>query len=218
MGLEKTFSDLIENTTLNYYSKLEGLDMLELGNQLVQPNDGIPERIAKQYWTRRGFNHTSVDVNGKNGALQKDLTAISDFTELTDSFDVVYNAGTSEHVEPYNKQYDCFKIIDMCCRVGGLMFHDIPEITNRDLRGVWKKHCHYYYSHDFFETLAKECNYELLTLELTPTIIRCALRKTKESVFMEDQQKFLSGIHVRNLDLDYSKNPNYIFQTNYKAK
>ena len=49
------------------YQPLVGKTMLELGNKIQQGYS------FKKYFTRLGFEHTSVDWNGKDGALKKDL-------------------------------------------------------------------------------------------------------------------------------------------------
>ena len=92
------------------------------------------------------------------------------------------------------------------------MIHGVPEITNRDQRGMWADHCHYYYSTEFFQMLADDCGYELLHLKLSPTSITSVLRKTDDSTFMQDKDKFLSNIAVRNQKVDFSNNADYTHQ------
>lgn len=212
MGLRRDLIDLITNTTLQGYPKLDRLNILELGNQEVRPGEGFFEKTGKEYWTNRGLKHVSVDLNGKHGALKKDLTEIDQFLEFENKFEVVYNSGTTEHVEPYKDQYEAFRIIDFCTKVNGFMIHAVPEITNRDNHGTWKRHCHYYYSTEFFENLAKESNYELLYLNVCPRLITCALKKTESSSFMMDKELFLSGIAVRNQNINFNSNSDYTFQ------
>jgi len=212
MGLKLPYIDLIKNSVLENFSTLNQITILELGNQVVRPGQGIVENTGKEYWTNQGMIHTSVDLNGMDGALIKDLTRIEDFEEFTNSFDVVYNLGTTEHVEPFEDQYTVFKIIDMCCKPGSIMIHGVPEVTNHDKRNVWAGHCHYYYSKEFFKTLAEECNYELLHLKISSTNIGCVLKKTESSSFNIEKEKLLSNIAIRNQDTDFSSNADYTYQ------
>ena len=214
MGLKLPFIDLIKNHTIQNFSTLKDIKILELGNQIVRPDQGISENTGKEYWSNQGMIHTSVDLNGKDGSLIKDLTSVDDFKEFTDTFDVVYNLGTTEHVEPFDAQYTAFQIIDMCCKDNGIIIHGLPEVTNHDTKGVWKGHCHYYYSEQFFTTLADECNYEVLHLEVSKTNIACVLKKTEFSSFTIEKDKFLSGIAIRNTNTDFSRNPDYTYQRN----
>ena len=58
--------------------------MLELGNQVIRPDKQIPEITGKAYFHRLGYEHTSVDLNGLDGALVKDLSKLEDFTEFNE--------------------------------------------------------------------------------------------------------------------------------------
>ena len=71
--------------------------MLEYGDPNIKTQMSDP---AKEYWIGKGFDHTSVDLNGKRGAVVKDLSVFNDFTDWGNLFDVVYNIGTTEHAEP----------------------------------------------------------------------------------------------------------------------
>lgn len=212
MGLKKPLIDYITRSILSKHDTLHHLKILEFGNQIVRDGQGYFEKTGKEYWTNQLMDHTSVDVNGQHGALKKDLTKISDFQGMFHQFDVVYNAGTSEHVEPFEDQYTCFKIADMCCKIGGIMIHAVPEIRNRDIRGTWVDHCRYYYSEKFFETLIKESNYEYITSNKSNTSISYTFQKTTNSNFMKDKELFLSNIAIRNENKDFSQDTNYIYQ------
>ena len=90
------------------YDSVDGLKMLELGNQVIRPDKQIREPTGKLYFTNLGYEHTSVDLNGLDGALIKDLSKLEDFAEYKEYFDVITNAGTIEHVEPFEKQHTAF--------------------------------------------------------------------------------------------------------------
>ena len=136
---------------------LAGCRMLELGNQILRQL-GAHSGPAKSYFTGLGVYHTSVDINGQDGALCLDLQEPLNIGE----FDVVTNFGTSEHVPA---QFPTFKNMHEACRVEGLMIHVVPSIANLEIRrphGLWL------YKPEFFLSLAKMCKYKILSQEIRP--------------------------------------------------
>jgi len=87
------------------------LRMCELGNQTLR-NDVIEDstpKTGKDYFIKKGFDHISLDIDGLDGALPIDLTKPimkdSRYKVLINSFDILTNSGTSEHVL---NQFECF--------------------------------------------------------------------------------------------------------------
>jgi len=76
--------DEYEQNILSYFGlSYDGLIWCELGNQ--QHHNG---GVAKDVYVKLGVDHTSIDINGKDGALQIDLDfPVTD--ELLNRFDVV---------------------------------------------------------------------------------------------------------------------------------
>jgi len=176
--------------------------MLELGDQVIMdPN--ITEKTGKAYFSNRGFEHVSVDINGLHGAIVRDLTRPEQFQDWHGSYDVLTNLGTTEHVEPFESQYECFGIIHDCIKVGGIAIHLLPDVYERDEHGAWRNHCRYYYSESFFELLARECEYELLSNTVISGLRCVTVKKTKHAPFMDDRAKFLQSIAQR----DYRSHP-----------
>ena len=209
MGLKLYILQDIEEDILKVHNSCKDLKMLELGDQIIRPK----LNPAKEYWQTRGFIHTSVDVNGKHGSIVKDLSVFDQFVDWKEQYDVVYNMGTSEHVEPFDAQYTCFKIADHCCKTNGIMIHGVPEVNKRDKEKIFAKHCHYYYSEKFFETLIKESNYKFINKRYTTGgCVYYAFQKTEQSKFMINKDLFLSNIAIRNQHIDFSKDSNYIYQ------
>lgn len=132
------------------YVSVKGLKMLELGDQVCL---GMPETTGKEYFTNRGIQHTSVDLNGLHGALQLDLNEPLQFSHWNNYFDVVTNSGTSEHVDD---QYAVFKICHDVLKVGGLAIHIVPTYCEN-----WKGHSIHTYTAKFFEYFAL-IGYEIL--------------------------------------------------------
>ena len=199
MGLRIQTLDFIEASIEKVFGKdVKGLRMLELGDQIMKVSY-FSVKTGKDYFTAHGYNHTSVDINGLHGALVRDLTKPEQFEEWHNCYDIITNAGTVEHVEPFESQYECFNIIHDCLKVGGVAIHIAPDVREHDERGAWIDHCNFYYSHLFFETLAKECEYELLSSEIIRGNRCVALKKTVDVPFMEDRSQFLSMIARRSM-------------------
>ena len=91
MAIKQDLLQFIEEDVLTVFNQCHNLKMLEYGDQILRPN----VRPAKEYWIGKGFDHTSVDLNGKRGAVVKDLSVFNDFTDWGNLFDVVYNIGTT---------------------------------------------------------------------------------------------------------------------------
>jgi len=121
------------------------LRMCELGNQHLREDPVFGSHtIAKNFFQSLGVFHVSIDINGRDGALPINLCKLVK-DELAESFDVVTNFGTSEHVED---QAICFQNIYRLCRDGGLSIHMVPATDN------WKGHGLTSYDFDSFKSLA----------------------------------------------------------------
>ena len=207
MGLRIPIMDFIESSIKQVFGEnTKGLRMLELGDQVVK----IPKMTGKEYFTAHGYKHTSVDINGLHGALVRDLTKPEQFEEWHGLYDIITNAGTAEHVEPFESQYECFNIIHDCLKVGSVAIHILPDVHEHDDKGAWVGHCHFYYSHSFFKILAEECGYVLLSSELIRSMRCVAMKKIIDVPFMEDRSQFLSTIARRFawLVVEDKKEPN----------
>jgi len=149
MGIVKYLKTYEENILKSLDIKYKGLDWCELGDQIYY--NGV---VAKTIYQSVGVNHTSIDINGKHGALALDLSKpLSD--KYFNKFDIITNYGTIEHVE---NQYECFKNVHNMLKIGGIAIHGVPFINN------WPAHGRYYYSLDFFEMLARNNKYDIIDL------------------------------------------------------
>jgi hypothetical protein len=177
----------------------ENIRMIELGNQNIHPPMPHTGNISKLYFNQQdGVEHISLDWNGREGALMKDLgIPITD----VDPGHLITNFGTSEHV--YN-HYRCFENIHNLCIPGGYVFHFVPAI------GSWPGHCLRWYGEKFFIELAKASDYEIVELYSTSEepyipathqqMVWCLFRKIKNSPFCDDE-KFASiekSLHILN--------------------
>lgn len=109
--------------------------MLELGNKRNAAG------TYKDYFRHMGFDHVSIDMNGKDGALPLNL---EEPLNLGRRFDVVTNFGTSEHVD---QQEPCWRnTIEHCEKV---------VISTTPFPGDWSWHGRWYPKPDFYKALAE---------------------------------------------------------------
>ena len=204
MALTPDCLEYIEGCIWGVLGAMPGRSMLELGDQVILAGDRpIQERTGKAYFQNRGVKHLSIDLNGRHGAIRCDLAHPVLRREWVGSFDVVTNAGTTEHVEPYGAQYECFKNVHDFLAVGGIAVHLVPDIEELELRGRWRNHCRYYYSQDFFQMLAERNGYRLVSSKVIDGLRCVCLEKSVDSPFMQDRGLFLSMIVRRRRGMIY---------------
>lgn len=165
------------------------LRMCELGNQQVRDSAREytgPYATGKAYYTAQGFDHVSIDMNGRSGALVRDLgkpLSHDDPLLPLGAFDVVTNSGTSEHV--YD-QYECFRNMHMLTRLDGLMLHVSPYAG-------WPSHDRTY-TPTFFACLASAADYaqvgfEMITIGYSKRMV-VAVAFVKRSLRFPDRGEF----------------------------
>lgn len=197
MGLKRSYIDFINQAIQKTHGdNFKNLKMLELGDQVIKKKSGIKESTGKLYYQSLGVDHISVDLNGQRGSLVKDLTNPEEFSEFHNYFDVVTNSGTSEHVEPFESQYECFKIMHDSTKINGVIIHLVPDVEQRDMFNRYIDHCKFYYSMQFFKTLQKICDYDMISLKIIDGLVCAALIK-KQQNFNIDRETFLSGVNIR---------------------
>jgi hypothetical protein len=100
-----------------------------------------------------GFLDRAIDISpyGKNVILF-DLNVDTVPSALRETFDLVINFGTTEHIL---NQYNCFATIHDFTGLNGLMYHDLPM-------GGYFFHGYFSYTPMFFFHLAKANDYEIL--------------------------------------------------------
>lgn len=171
---------------LNKLNK-EGISMFELGDQ-VSLCKYFPTRTpAKNHFESMGIRHVSMDVNGYNGSLQRDIT--DDVSDLG-QFDIITNLGTSEHVDSLEKQYLCFKNLHELCKVGGYIIHHVPVI------GEWADHSPAHYNDDFFRVLKEKNSYdfEYYIYKLPDGLSGCIYHKKTDAPFVSKEEFPWDGI------------------------
>ena len=182
MGIVPRGWDLLYNTLAKLNLNLKGLRMCELGNQLLRDHKGIEIiGVAKDYFIKLGVDHVSIDVNGKDGSLPIDLCKEITDNSLINTFDIVTNYGTGEHVD---NQYMLFKNMHNLCKRGGIFIIIAPHI------GYYKGHGSIHYTMDFFDGLIDKNNYTVInkSLDVSVTyVIFLSMVKDGNAEFMLQQ-------------------------------
>jgi hypothetical protein len=137
---------------------MRGLKVCELGNQV----SGWKLRVSvKQIMQWLGAEHTSIDLNGLDGALKLDLSKpLPNF--LLGRFDLVTNAGTTEHVVvendkiDFSDQWQAFLSIHGLLKPTAAIIHVLPSEKG------FHCGCGYVYTHQFFLKLAEMCYYRIV--------------------------------------------------------
>jgi hypothetical protein len=164
------------------YKAFSSLKMLEFGNQEFHDfhsysdyplfrryhYDNHQNLSAKSFFTHLGIDHTSIDINGRDGAIAFDVRKeIGDLFAFK-QFDIITNLGFSEHVgegdieENFMKnQYMIFKNIHDAGGRNSLYFHDVPAISSFYQHGVA------HYNTSFFKSMASIQKYDLIYLFMT---------------------------------------------------
>ena len=134
---------------------LESKKICDLGDQVFWGNRvwaDVGEVSVRDYFTSKGVDYTSIDLNGNLGALKIDLGKPIKDECLLGKFDIVTDFGTMEHVV---EQEVCLDNIDSLVKPGGLMVHTIPD-NPKDMHGL------YFYDDDWLKNLIKDRGYTLV--------------------------------------------------------
>jgi SAM-dependent methyltransferase len=123
----------------NYYEPLHGNSMLELGNK----KNG--DLTYKDFFENLGYRHVSIDWNGQDGALKRDLRL--PLWEELGQFDMVTNIGTTEHV---SDQRGVWENIHHLTKVGGVYVGQCPYYDGLS----WWWHGTYYPTESFYGEFA----------------------------------------------------------------
>jgi len=196
MGMRRKYTDYIEKYSSDIIGDLNGKYMLELGDQVLKNMKHITSaKTGKEYYESKGVLHTSIDLNGKRGALKIDLSKPIDKPEWKNHFDIITNLGTTEHVEPQSSQYICFKSIHDFLRVGGIIIHVLPNIVERTRLNLNFNHANNYYAESFFHMLTCEgIAYELVDLTKCGGNFHVCLKKLRDIQFMDNKDIFNSHL------------------------
>jgi hypothetical protein len=150
IGDQQLNDSLIEAPELTELYRLFGRDdppvLAAVGSENF--TEQAPSSLA--FWQGLGLNRTAVDIVGN--AIRIDLNSGRVMRALRGKYDLLINAGTTEHVV---NQGNAFEIIHDLCRVGAVMYHELPA-------GGMIDHGMISYQPKFFRHLAAANDYEIL--------------------------------------------------------
>ena len=151
------------------YQPLVGTSMLELGNK----KNGT--FIYKPFFVGLGYRHVSIDTNGEDGALRRNLMEPLGLG----TFDMVSNIGTSEHVSEgvHWGQVECWRNICEAMHVGSVLVSTTPK------PGAWRHHGVWYPQMEFFTELAELNGLEVERLFVDDTAMLRGIYADREMVF-----------------------------------
>ena len=180
----------------NYYNK----EMLELGCQKIKKSMKKELRscsVAREYFKSIGIKCVSVDLTGCLSSKKIDLRQPIK-KKYHGKFDIVTNSGTTEHIVPLRRQYNVFKNIHDCTKIGGVIIHILPSI------GEYLDHCQIYYGHKFYRELARTNNYKIIFIDTlrkdkTGFIIKgvCFIKMEGKDFFIKKRDFFKHIKHIR---------------------
>ena len=171
-----------------HFPDFNGVKMLEIGDEMWSDDwKGYHDKVGycKPWFQSRGIVHTSIDKNGKGGAIQLDLCSDNLPVDLG-LFDVVTNFGTIEHVKNI---FNCCKHIHDFTSVGGLQIHVAPCPPQLCRDRFWINHGYWYIGPHFFAGLAEFLSYEIIELYIHHSFAEtvAVLKKTQEVPFMSKE-------------------------------
>src|SRR5712691_6610051 len=120
---------------------------------------------ARDFWTWLGFEYAAIDVDESPGSIPLDLNVDSVPLETRETFHLITNFGTTEHVA---NQLNAFKVIHDLTAVGGIMIHNVPSqgMVNHGLVN---------YNPKFIWYLARSNNYKVIYMNFLGSNVRYPL-------------------------------------------
>jgi hypothetical protein len=112
---------------------------------------------SRIFWKSLGFSYSSIEFDGHRDSIAVDLNRDSVPKRMRGVFDLLINAGTTEHVA---NQDNAFKVMHDLVKKGGIMMHELPA-------GGMMNHGLVNYNMKFFWHLCRENNYEVLALKMS---------------------------------------------------
>lgn len=156
-------------------------------DEIIRTNpDKYP--YASEWYKSKGIEYMSIDLNGENGSKKWDLDKWMTTKKMPElpKFDMVVDAGTSEHCHNY---FQVLVNTHNLCKVGGIIIHENPET------GSWPGHGNNYITEEFYRQFCQVTEYDLLHLERWPAMgnnkdgwnIIAVMQKRKEEFITKEQ-------------------------------
>ena len=135
-----------------------------------------------------GKDYEAIDISGENGSTPLDLSKLHKFDK---QFDLLVDAGTSEHVGTNGKHdikaiYNCWKNKHNLVKVGGYIISENPKT------GHWPGHGFNYYTEAFYACLVQVCGYRLIDVGCVAAMGNTTDGWNVYSVLQKNQEEFCS--------------------------
>lgn len=174
-------SDAREWIKNNKFSELDGF---------TQGVGKYGDIISKEYFEAMGYNHTSIDLNGKEGSLPLNLC---EPVTVEETADLLIDCGTTQHVE---NQYQCFTNAFNLIKIGGVIIHVLPR------KGYWLNHSQYKYTTQFFIELCAQMKYKIIAKSEPSDLVQICIQKTKDTIPLSEEQFNTLPIHVEDTPVE----------------
>jgi hypothetical protein len=144
--------------------RLFGLQAPDLGGPIAAGFQGALELQSNEaptsgpFWQALGFEYAAVDYSGEGDVRALDLNHDSVPQDWRGRFDLLINAGTTEHVVNHD---NAFGVMHDLVKVGGFMIHEVPVAG-------FLTHGLVVYTMKFFWHLCRENGYGVMRLEMLP--------------------------------------------------
>lgn len=182
---------------LDYKQILEfGRCDLTYDNTVFESKNMIHTYMEPCHMNADGSISIPLTLNPAPNAVLRVLQSTEQLLDYSNYFDAIVNISVTEHIEPYESQYDVWKSIHTMCKLNGVMIHILPDSDECQNYLRWYGHCHYFYGNDFFQYLANGLGYEIINNELLNYNRSIALKKVSNTNFNFDRTEFLSKIAV----------------------
>ena len=159
IGAQQLFNWFLRsNETLSKCYAAFNKPHIELGSPTeVGATDGVEHQSeenpsSRAFWQSIGFRYTSIEFDGHRDSVALDLNCGRVPRDMRGTFELIVNAGTTEHVA---NQENAFRVMHDLCKVGGVIYHFLPA-------GGMMNHGLVTYTPKFFLLLCRENDYECL--------------------------------------------------------
>ncbi len=125
---------------------------LSKGSSYDPVQGGLNEAFAGELFERAGMRYSAIDIADGYRTEIVDLNHSAAPPAFVGAFDLVLNFGTTEHLL---NQYNAFKVMHDCTRVGGVIVNSLPGVG-------YSNHGYFTYTPRCFFDLAGYNEYEIV--------------------------------------------------------
>lgn len=188
------WSDFIKpNIETVFGNDFTGISLVDIGKQDTTYRADTLEPLGINYTVFEPVGENKAPLLGSlwKGSLRRQFHRPDSFEKFKNTFDVVVNIGTIEHLP---KQATVWNLIHKITKPGGLMIHAMPDAQECIQNLRWYGHCTNYYSEDFYQFLALNNNYQIIDNQLINWNRCVALKKLEDNNFLVNTRELTDKI------------------------